>query len=110
MRSLGYVTVAAAGTPVRATVNETDPALRVGAQSILFQAKPDNTGVMYIGLAGMDRTTGAQVIGFLGTPVSESAPSLLISMPDVSGGLNVADFYVDADDNGDVAVVSCTQG
>lgn len=110
VKSLGYVTVTAPGTPVRATVNEQDPTLRVGAQAMLVQAKPDNTGVLYVGTAGMDKATGVGVIGFVGVPASESAPSFSVGLPTSATGLSASDYYLDGDDAGDVALVTITQG
>jgi hypothetical protein len=110
LSSLGYVAVPTPGTPVRATVNAPDPTARVGAQTIYFQAKSDNSGVMYVGTLGMDKTTGVGVVGFIGVPASESIPTFEPSLPTLPAGLNVADYYIDADDADDVCLVSYTQG
>lgn len=113
VRSLGYVSVAAAGTPVRATNNETDPAARIGAQAVLFQALPANAGPIYIGLAGMDKTTGVGVLAILPGPTDPATgpfPSFSPAQPLSAAAFNMADFYVDADNNDDGVVISYTQG
>lgn len=115
VKSLGYVTVTAAGTPVRATVNQPDPALRIGAQAVLFQALPGNAGIVYVGLGGttMDPTTGTGIVGIVPAPADPTSgpfPSVVISIPVMAAGLNVADFYLDASGNGNGVLVSYTQG
>lgn len=111
--SLGYVTVTTPGTLVRATVNEPDPTRRIGVQAILFQALPTNAGVVYYGLAGMNRTTGVNVLGILPAPSDPTTgpfPSASPSLPLSAAGLNAADFYVDADSGSDGVLVVYTQG
>lgn len=111
--SLGYVTVTAAGTPVRATANRTNPAQRVATQSIVFQARHSNAGRVYIGLVGMNKTTGVGVLGSIPAPVSATTgpfQSWAASMPTPAAGLNAADFYVDADTNNDSVIVAITAG
>lgn len=110
IKSLGYVTVTTAGTPVRATINQADPTARIGAQTVYFSAMPSNVGAMYVGTAGMNRTTGVGVVGIIGTPTTELGQSFNPSLPTLPAGLNVADFYIDADDNNAVCLVSYTQG
>lgn len=114
VKSLGYVTVAAAGTPVRATNNQADPTLRIGAQSVLFQALPGNGGIVYIGQgAAFDPATGVGVLGIIPAPADPTSgpfPSFVVSIPVPAAGLNAADFYVDASGNDNGVLVSYTQG
>lgn len=114
VKSLGYVTVPAAGTPVRATVNQPDPTLRVAAQAVSFQALPTNVGIVYVGLgATMDPATGLGIVGIIPAPAAPATgpfPSFVVSLPVIAAGLNVADFYLDAVENGDGVAISCTQG
>lgn len=111
--SLGYVTVTAAGTPVRATANQPDPTQRMAAQSIIFQARPGNAGAVYIGFAGMNKSTGEGVLGVVPAPTDPTSgpyPSWSASVPLVPAGLNAAEFYVDADQNNDSVIVAITAG
>lgn len=111
--SLGYVTVPTPGTPVRATINNTDPTLRVGAQSITFQALPGNTGIVYVGRRDMDTSTGVGVLGLIPAPSDPTTgpfPSWAVSLPVIAAGLNVADHYIDAAEATDGVVVAYTQG
>jgi len=115
-RAYGKITVTTGGTPVRATVNQTDPAARVGLQSIMFQAHPSNTGVMYVRLKGPlgdDRTTLAHTIGFIAAPTSATQgpfPSQTFSAPPQGAPFNLADFYVDAGVNGNAVIVTGIAG
>lgn len=113
IRSFGYVTVGTPGTPVRATVHQTDPTARVGAQALLFQALHGNTGRVYIGLSGMDKTAGTGVLAVLpapSDPTSGPFASFSPSQPLQFAGLNVADFYIDADVGTNGVVVAATEG
>lgn len=110
LKSLGKVTVTTGGTPVRATVNESVPAARVPAQSFLVEANPANTGKIYVGALGMSRTTLAGVHGVVGIPTATGTiPSYTASIPLAPAGFNMADFYIDADVNGESALVSLTE-
>jgi hypothetical protein len=120
-RPFGLVTVAAGGTPARATANQTDPAARVGLQSIMFQVRPANTGVIYIRMRGVgatplsdDRATLLYTLAVLPAPGSATlgpfasvtfAPAGPIGAP-----FNLADFYIDAGVNGDGCLVSGVAG
>lgn len=112
-RAYGKVVVTTGGTPVRATINQSNPAARVGLQSIMFQAHPANTGVMYIRLAGTnpiadDRTNNAFGLGFVAAPTSATQgpfPSITLSAPPAGAPFNLADIYVDAGVNGNSVIV-----
>jgi hypothetical protein len=97
---LGAVAVAAAGTPVSAIANfptYTD----LYANKIDFQCPLTNAGQIFLGVSGMVRATSAGVRKILQPGESWSSTHNV--------GLNVyhvQDFYVDADNNGDVAIVS----
>lgn len=110
-RSLGYV-ACVTGTPQRATANQTDPTARIGAQGMLFQSHPDTTGVIYIGLEGMDPTTGVGVLAALAAPadpITGPFPSFSPSQPVIPASLNCADYYVSGA-TGDSVIVSYVQG
>lgn len=107
----GYV-ACVTGSNVRATANLTDPTARVGAQAVLFQAHPDNAAIVYVGLYGMDPTTGVGVLGVLAAPTDAVAgpfPSFTAAQPVQAAGLNVNDFYVRGT-TGDSVIVSYSLG
>ena len=109
LQSFGKVTVSAAGTIVRATSGQTDPAARVALQSIQFQALPSNTGLIYIGLSTLNKSTGAGVLAVLSAPASATTgafASASFSEPLAPAGLNLADLYVDSTVNGEGVFIS----
>ena len=111
--SLGYVTVPVPGTPVRATFNRADPALPLGAQTVSFETLPDNTGLIYIGLPGMNAGTGVNVLAVLPAPADPTSgpfPAFAPSIPVIPAGMNAADFYIDASQAGDGVVIAYSVG
>jgi len=111
--SLGYVTVVTSGVPIRATINESSPGVRLGCQTLFFQQHPDNTGVLYV----CDRTSAniASGLGILaqipaptlnGSGVAISLPCAAVTVPDAPVPFNAADFYIDADNSGEKCLVS----
>ena len=108
LTSLGFVAVASAGTPVQATANVSASALPPQAQSqylgcsILFQAKPSNTGKIYILDKGGSKSSGTGLLAIL----TSSTSSFIISTPQAPGGLNAADYWIDADNSNDAVLVS----
>jgi len=115
-RAFGLVTVLAGGTPVRATINQADPTFRVGLQSIMFQAHPSNTGVMYVRLRGTladDRATLDYTLAVIPAPASATLgpfPAVTFSSPQTGAPFNLADFYVDAGVNENSVIVSGIAG
>lgn len=109
--SLGLVITPTPGTPVRATANATDPTKRQPAQSIKFSARKGNTGLVFIGLKGMSKSTGANIVAIVGIPAATGDwPDVDISMPVIPNGLDASVFYVDADQANDGVYISFTQG
>jgi hypothetical protein len=109
----GFVTVTTAGTLVRLTLNLPVPTARVGAQSVQIQAKPGNSGPIYVGLAGFVRSTGVGLLAIIPKPASATTgpfASQSFSMPLAATGFDVSHLYLDADNDGDGAVVSWTVG
>lgn len=110
-QSLGLVSVATAGTEVRATSTQSDPTARIGVQAVQFQVRPANTGLIYIGTADLDKSTGAGVLAVLPAPASATTgafASASFSEVNAPAGMNVADFYLDSTVNGDGVFVSYT--
>lgn len=105
LKSFGKITVASAGTPVRVTVNESDPTARVGLQSISVFASAGNSGTnIYLGTATMNKSTYAGVYAII---PKGAVISSVINLAPV--GLDARDLYLDADTSADTALVSGTQ-
>ena len=101
--SLGKIPVAAAGTPVQIT---TDSTLR--ANRIRFAVVIGQTGRIYLGAAGMNKTTGAGVIKEFWPTGAGGAIADAWEVADGSGSntLRLSDFWVDAGTSGEGLMVS----
>ena len=108
--SLGKLTVAAAGTVVRLTTNQTDPTARLSVHSILIQAWPTNGGKVYILSSPTgDRTTGVDVLAILAVPATNIIPSASATVTYAPAAINAASYWIDADENGDAVLASFIQ-
>ncbi len=109
IQSLGKITVAAAGTRVRATNNLVDPTLALTVSTIRFQALHGNGSRVYVGRSDMNLTTGVGVFGVIAAPVSATQgpfPVLEFSVPSIAAALNAADFWLDVVTNGEGVFVT----
>ena len=97
IQSFGQITVPSPGTPVRATSNQADPLKVERVHGFLFQVLPTNTGLVYIGTEGMDKSTGVGVVIRLPVPTASGLPTFSASIPISSNGLMVEAMFVDAD-------------
>lgn len=105
LHSFGKVTVATAGTPVRVTSNESVPSARYGVQSLTVQALAGNSGTnIYVGNSTMNKSTLAGVYAIV--PKGSSSYVVIIEAP---AGINANEIYLDADTNGDSALVAGTE-
>lgn len=105
LRSFGKVTVTTAGTPVRCTINQTAPTDRVAVQSVTIQALAGNSGTnIYVGNSAMNKSTLAGVYAMVPKGV---AGSITINL--APAGIMVNEIFLDADTNGDAALVSATE-
>ena len=110
---IGPITVPAAGTPVRVTNSiatdahglNPDPA-RFSCHAALFQARPSNTGKVYIGLATMSKSTLAGVAAVLAVPTANVIPSFSMALTLSPAGIDLSDLYLDADTNGEGILLS----
>lgn len=109
IRSLGKVTVTTGGTEVRATSNESSPTARLGCQSIFIQALAANTGDIYVGASGLDRTTLAGVYAILPASTASSYPSVCFELSNSPAGINANEIWIDAEVNGEGVLVSITE-
>jgi hypothetical protein len=110
LHSLGKIAVGSPGTPVQITVNQSTPSSRIGCQAIMVQTLPTNTGKIYVGLAGMNKTTLAQVLAILAVPTVNTIPAYSATLSYAPGGLNAADLYIDADNGGEGALAVIVSG
>lgn len=100
-RSLGKVSVPSAGTPRQVV---TDGGLVVAR--IRIQAVQANTGKVFIGVAGMDKTTFAGCIAEFAIPGSDQPSAFEVASEDGTNALRLADYFVDAAVNGEGVIVS----
>src|SRR5262245_17048675 len=120
-RSTGvYVDVPAAGTPVRLTSKRSDPTARLVAHTIFIQQVQTNIGKLYLCGPTTDptssggtasKTTGSGILAIIPAPtlaggVATTLPYIAFTLPYAPGGFNVADYYLDADNSGEKALVS----
>ena len=109
---LGKISVAAAGTPVQITASAQYQAMTemdtrfLSCQAVLFQAWKDNGGLLYVGKVGMNKSTGALVAATLAIPSTASIASYGASNHLSPAGINLSEFYLDADIAADGALVS----
>jgi hypothetical protein len=104
--SLGKIAVSTPGTPVRVSSD-----LTLFAAKIIFSGDPADTTRVWIGKAGLNKTTKEAVISSIpGTPAGSIATtptgSVEISASDCGNQLQVSDFYVDADTAAQGPIVS----
>lgn len=109
VRALGRITVATPGTSVRVTVNESDPAVRFPAHIMFFQRNvPSETGKIYI-MSSQEGNpaTSVGVIAILAAPIIDNPlPVFRIGISYASAGLDLRDYYIDADIGGEGCIVS----
>ena len=92
LQTLGKVTVPSAGTPVQLSTKT------LNANSAYFQALSGNTGKMYVGLAGMIKTTLVNVLHVIVPP--PASPLTLDSWDVVGitiGPIDFSQLWIDAD-------------
>lgn len=109
--AFGKVAVSTAGTRVRATSTQSDPTARVGLQSVQFQALPGNTGKIYVGTVALVASTFVGVLGVLPKPSDvDEGPfsSASFSIPLSGTGLDLRDFYLDAQVSGEGVIITGT--
>lgn len=95
--SLGKVTVASAGTPVQVNAQATNFA----RCRTLCVSTAGNTGVVYLGFKGMNKSTGAGVLA-----VFQKDQYNLFGDEGAGLQFDTSDLYLDAATNGDSAIFS----
>lgn len=106
LRSLGKVTIPNAGTPVQATVNQSDPAQVFLCHAFLVESWPTNVGKIYVGLKNMDKSSGSNLLAVLAIPTTNSIPTFSATIAAAPNALSINDIYIDADTSNDSALVS----
>jgi hypothetical protein len=104
--SLGVIRVPLVGVPMRATGNLPVPTDRCAVHAILFQALPENTGRVYIGISGMNRSTKAGVLGTLAVPTANSIPTFSMALTLSPNAIHAHDLFIDADNNTDGVTIA----
>lgn len=101
---LGVISVPTPGTLVPVM----SPGQKVRSQSLLVQALANtthtNTGNVYVYSANSGSATVR--VATLAIPTANTVPSFSVTIPNAPGGLEISNFYLDADIAGDGADVS----
>lgn len=98
IQALGKITVPVPGTPVQAAAGLAAEERQLKCHAVLFQALPTNVGKVYIGLAGMNKSTLVGVYAVLAVPTANQLPTFSAALTWSANGLPLSSFYVDADD------------
>lgn len=117
VEALGKTTVTAGGTPEKICKNLSAGVLAspVYAQSLLVQALPGNTGLIYImsrkTSPGDDRTNRAFCIAILAVPASATQgtfASASFSIPNSKNSFDLREIWIDAAVNGEGVLATFT--
>lgn len=106
----GKITVPAAGTPVNVPVPPSvagpgSPGLTT-VHAFVVQALAANTGKVYIGIAGLNKSTLANVLIVLPVPTANLLPAFSVSITAAANALSLSDLWIDVDNNGDGVLLS----
>jgi hypothetical protein len=74
--------------------------------AVIIEALPSNTGKIYIGLAGLDKVSLAQVLVILPIPTANLLPTFSIALTVAGNAINVGDLWLDADLPGEGVLLS----
>ncbi len=108
----GKVVVGTAGTPVQIGPLPTVVAGPLGAQGLstvhafVIQALSGNTGKIYIGLAGLNKSTLVGVLVVLPVPTANLIPTFSASLTAAANALSLTDLWFDADNGGEGVTIS----
>jgi hypothetical protein len=94
--------VAAAATPEALFTANTVHGFK-RAKSIIIQARPGNTGKVYIGHVGINKTTFASVMYILAIPAATPTffDAIKIEVPDGQNIINLEQLYIAVDVDGE---------
>lgn len=100
VQPLGKITVKIPGQPV--PISESP----ISCHSIFFQALPANLGMLYIGMAALNSSTGEGLVAHLLCPQKTYLPSFEVTVESLANGLNAADWFIASDAVGSGAQVT----
>ncbi len=106
IQAVAAITVTTPGTLVRATSQQRLPAITLPCHGVMFQALPDNAGKVYIGRSDLVRATFQGCFAYLPTPTTNQAPTFSAALTIAPNGLNLGDFWIDADNGGDGVLIT----
>lgn len=102
--SLGRTLVMVAGTPQRVVAPVSlNPAT---VHAVVIQVLPSNTGKVYVGVSGLNKTTLAGVLSVLAVPTANMLPAFSISITHAANAIPVTDLYIDVDTGGEGVLIS----
>jgi hypothetical protein len=101
IKPLGLITVTTATTLVQIKATSEK------CHGIFVQAKPTNTGYIYI-FHGNTGTAAnfIDMVGWLGIPSGAAAPFFQVGISNAQNPLDISDYYLDASVNGEGAIVT----
>ena len=102
----GKITIPFPGTPIQATANLADPSKHVSIHGVMFQALPTNSGKVYVGKIGLDKTTYENCFAILAVPTSNFIPTFSVALTIAPNGLALEPFYLDADVQDDGVLIT----
>ncbi len=109
--ALGKITVAVSGTPVNVPApvlpgqGPALPALST-VHALVIEALAANTGKIYIGIAGLNKSTLAGVLLTLPVPTANFIPTFSVSLTAAANALSITDLWIDADNAGEGVTIS----
>jgi hypothetical protein len=104
--SFGKITVPTAGTPVRLTINETNPAAQLLVHAVLIQPHPANVGRIYIGNVPNFIKNGAGQVAWLAAPTTTSSPAFSETVSYAVNSVEANELYIDVDNSGESVIAS----
>lgn len=103
----GPITVPTPGTPVWAASLWPNAADRPQVcHGLMFQALPGNTGLVYVGVQGMDKSTYVGVLAFVAIPTVNHIPAFSTAITLAPNALALNSFWIDADVADDGVIIS----
>ena len=102
--AFGKVSVPVAGTPVQVVA---PPSMNPpSCHALIIEALPGNTGKIYVGLQGLDKTGLGQVLIVLPIPTANLLPTFSIALTVAGNAINVGSLWIDADVSGEGVLIS----
>ena len=109
--SMGKVATVVAGTPVNVPspsfswMGPAQPVLTT-VHAFMVQALSGNAGKIYVGVAGMNKSTLAGVLVVLPVPTVNLIPTWSVSLTEGPNALSLTDLWIDSDNSGEGVTVS----